>query len=38
VSGTKGYLRVEDFVVPFAGDKVRFEVHNHDFVQVGLRV
>jgi len=35
VSGTRGYLRVEDFVVPFAGDKVRFEVYQHDFVKSG---
>ncbi len=35
VSGTQGYARVEDFVVPFAGDKVGFEVSNHQFVKSG---
>jgi predicted dehydrogenase len=35
VSGTHGYLRVEDFVVPFAGHKIAFEVHGHQFVKSG---
>jgi hypothetical protein len=35
VSGTNGYLRVEDFVVPFAGREISFEVHNHQFVKSG---
>jgi predicted dehydrogenase len=28
VSGTKGYLRVSDFVVPFAGAELKFDVNN----------
>ena len=35
VSGTEGYLRVEDFVVPFGGDKTGFEVANHQFLKSG---
>jgi predicted dehydrogenase len=31
VSGTKGYVRVPDFVLPFFGDEVRFEVVNSVF-------
>jgi|SRR6516164_6004985 len=37
ISGTKGYLRVEDFVVPFAGKKADFEVCNHQFVKSGCK-
>ena len=35
VSGSIGYLRVEDFVVPFDGDETHFEVNSHDFVKAG---
>ena len=35
VSGTKGYLQVDDFVVPFAGEKTTFSIHNHEFVKSG---
>jgi predicted dehydrogenase len=35
VSGSEGYLRVEDFVVPFAGHKTAFEVSNHQFLKSG---
>src|SRR5258708_3434849 len=35
VSGRDGYLQIEDFVVPFAGDEIAFEVHNHEFVKSG---
>jgi len=34
VSGTKGYVHVPDFVLPFFGDEVRFEVVNSVF-QIG---
>jgi predicted dehydrogenase len=35
VSGTNGYLRVEDFVVPFDGHEIAFEVNNPQFVKSG---
>jgi predicted dehydrogenase len=35
VSGTNGYLRVEDFVVPFDGPQASFEVSNHRFLKSG---
>ena len=35
VSGTKGYLKVEDFVVPFDGEESTFEISNHEFVKSG---
>ena len=35
VSGTKGYLRVNDFVLPFLGDKLSFEVFNSKFAVRG---
>lgn len=35
ISGTKGCLRLEDFVVPFDGQRIGFEVHNHQFVKTG---
>lgn len=35
VSGTKGYLRLEDFVVPFDGPKSAFEVFNPEFLKSG---
>jgi predicted dehydrogenase len=37
LSGTKGYLRVEDFVVPFAGKKADFEVNHHQFLKSGCK-
>jgi predicted dehydrogenase len=35
VSGVNGYLRLEDFVVPFDGAEIVFEIHNHQFVKSG---
>jgi predicted dehydrogenase len=35
VSGTQGYVRLEDFVVPFAGRKTALEVANHQFLKSG---
>jgi predicted dehydrogenase len=35
VSGTKGYLTVEDFVVPFDGDRVEFAINKHQFLKSG---
>jgi hypothetical protein len=35
VSGTNGYLSVEDFVVPFSGEETAFEVHRHEFLKSG---
>ena len=35
VSGSKGYLRVDDFVLPYFGSDVGFDVANHDFEFVG---
>ena len=35
VSGANGYLRVEDFVVPFDGRQIAFEMNNHQFVKSG---
>lgn len=35
ISGTKGYLEVKDFVLPYYGNTVSFEVGNHDFVGDG---
>ena len=32
ISGTKGYLHVNDFVLPYKGDEATFEVSNADFV------
>ena len=37
VSGTKGHLRVDDFVLPFPGGNLGFEVSNLKFVQEGCR-
>lgn len=31
VSGTKGYLAVNDFVLPYLGNEVSFDVGNHNF-------
>lgn len=35
VSGTNGYLRVEDFVVPLDGEQIGFEVSNHQLLKSG---
>ncbi|MCH2115347.1 MAG: Gfo/Idh/MocA family oxidoreductase [Pirellulales bacterium] len=35
VSGTKGYIQVNDFVLPYQGDEALFEVSNADFVIEG---
>jgi predicted dehydrogenase len=35
VSGTKGYLRIDDFVVPFNGQHNEFAASNLDFVKDG---
>lgn len=35
VSGTRGYLRLEDFVVPFDGPKSVFDVFNPEFLKSG---
>ena len=35
VSGTEGYLRIDDFVVPFAGNHVSFQLAKHEFVKRG---
>lgn len=35
VSGTQGYLRLEDFVLPFSGHKTAFEIANHQFLKSG---
>lgn len=32
VAGTKGFLRVDDFVLPFYGNRLNFEVFNSNFV------
>lgn len=32
VSGTKGYVEWKDFVLPYYGNSVSFDVANHDFV------
>ena len=32
ISGTKGYVDVKDFVLPYFGNTVSFDVANHDFV------
>ncbi|MGI9515478.1 MAG: Gfo/Idh/MocA family protein [Pirellulaceae bacterium] len=35
VSGNRGYVHVNDFVLPYAGDETRFEVSNADFIMDG---
>jgi predicted dehydrogenase len=35
LSGTEGYVRLDDFVLPFSGHKTAFEVANHQFVKSG---
>jgi predicted dehydrogenase len=37
VSGTKGHLRVDDFVLPFPGGRLGFVVSNPKFVQDGCK-
>ena len=37
VSGTAGYLHVNDFVLPYFGNEVAFEVANHNFAVEGCR-
>ena len=32
ISGTKGYLHINDFVLPYKGDHATFEISNADFV------
>ena len=32
ISGTRGYVHVNDFVLPYRGDQARFDVSNADFV------
>ena len=35
ISGTRGYLHVPDFVLPFYGNQLNFSVHQADFVEEG---
>ncbi len=35
ISGTKGYAQVNDFVLPYFGNEVAFEVGNHNFAAEG---
>lgn len=35
ISGTKGYLLVNDFVLPYFGNEVSFDVGNHNFAAQG---
>lgn len=35
ISGTKGYLNINDFVLPYYGNEVSFDVGNHNFVGDG---
>ena len=35
ISGTKGYAQVNDFVLPYFGNEVAFEVGNHNFSTEG---
>ncbi len=35
VSGSKGYLQVNDFVLPYFGNEVTFDVGNHNFAADG---
>jgi predicted dehydrogenase len=37
ISGTKGYLRVSDFVVPFDGPEICFEINNTTHVTSGMQ-
>ena len=38
ISGDKGYLRLDDFVLPFAGREVRFEVEHVEYMVDGCDV
>jgi predicted dehydrogenase len=38
VSGSKGYLQINDFVLPYLGNEVSFEVGNHNFAADGCVV
>ena len=35
LSGTRGYLHIPDFVLPFTGDQIKFTVFNHGFSASG---
>ncbi len=35
ISGTKGYVYVQDFVLPFYGAETRFEINNAEFIEDG---
>ncbi len=35
ISGTKGYVYVQDFVLPFFGAETRFEIDNAEFIEDG---
>ncbi len=35
ISGTKGYVQVNDFVLPYYGNEVAFDVANHNFAANG---
>ncbi|MEZ6130424.1 MAG: Gfo/Idh/MocA family oxidoreductase [Planctomycetaceae bacterium] len=37
ISGTKGYLEVKDFVLPYFGNTVEFDIGNHNFASDGCR-
>lgn len=37
ISGTKGYLEVRDFVLPYFGNTVSFDIGNHNFAVDGCR-
>jgi len=35
ISGTKGYVRIQDFVLPFFGAETRFEINQATFIEDG---
>ena len=37
ISGTKGYVEIKDFVLPYFGNTVSFDVANHNFAADGCR-
>lgn len=37
ISGTKGYVEWKDFVLPYMGNTVSFDIANHDFVGEGCK-
>lgn len=37
ISGSKGYVEVNDFVLPYYGNTSEFDIGNHDFVGDGCR-